>query len=342
MKWLITGGAGFIGSSAASRLMREGQEVVIVDNLSRAGARSNLAWLSEQGSPAFELVDIRDASILEELFARHRDVDVVLHLAAQVAVTKSVTNPRADFEVNALGTFNLCEAVRKRVPGAILLNASTNKVYGGMEDVPVEVRDGRYAYRDLPRGVSEARQLEFHSPYGCSKGAAEQYVCDYARIYGLRTVNFRQSCIYGPRQFGDRGPGLVGVVRHLRGAGPAGHHLWRRDAGPRRACGRRPHRLLPTCGGDHRPGLRPELQHWGRSERTLSLLELLDLLEEMVGRKPPHRFADWRPGDQRVFVCDITQARRLLGWEPKTPVREGVGALTSWVMANGTLLRQAA
>jgi len=207
MRWLITGGAGFIGCNAARRLAAEGHEVLVLDNFSRKGAAENLDWLQHQGPVASVHADVRDFPALRRVVAR--GFDVVLHLAAQVAVTESVRDPRTDFEINALGTFNVCEAVRQGCPEAILLNASTNKVYGGMEDVRIEERNGRYRCADHSQGIGEDRPLDFHSPYGCSKGAADQYVRDYARIYGLRTVTFRQSCIYGPRQLGVEDQGWV-------------------------------------------------------------------------------------------------------------------------------------
>ena len=209
MKYLVTGGAGFIGCNAAQRWMRQGHEVVVLDDLSRHGADRNLSWLQTQGRFVFERIDVRDARAIDAAVQRHTDTDVVLHLAAQVAVTTSVTEPRHDFEVNALGTFNLLEAVRRHAPLAAFLYASTNKVYGGLEHVGVVLRDGRHAFADRPDGIGEDTPLDFHSPYGCSKGAADQYVRDYARIYGLRTVSFRQSCIYGWRQFGVEDQGWV-------------------------------------------------------------------------------------------------------------------------------------
>src|SRR3990172_406111 len=209
MRWLVTGGAGFIGANAAARLAREGNEVVVYDNFSRLGSKQNARWLSAQRGLRILPGDVRDWRALTHLFQVFGPFDVVLHLAAQVVVTTSVADPRTDFETNALGTFNVCEAVRQFAPGAVLLNASTNKVYGGMDDAAVVERGGRYVYADLPYGVSEDQPVDFHSPYGCSKGAGDQYVRDYARIYGLRTVNFRQSCIYGYRQFGVEDQGWV-------------------------------------------------------------------------------------------------------------------------------------
>jgi CDP-paratose 2-epimerase len=202
MKILITGGAGFIGINSAYRFIKEEHEVLIYDNLSRCGTKRNIEWLRAEGNFTFIKEDIRDFSKLKETFQNNPDIDVVLHLAAQVAVTLSVDDPRQDFEINAAGTLNVCEAVRQFCPQAIILNASTNKVYGALEDLRIIEKDGMYKYADLTKGIPEKRCLDFHSPYGCSKGAADQYIMDYARIYDIKTVNFRQSCIYGPHQFG--------------------------------------------------------------------------------------------------------------------------------------------
>src|SRR5215216_478 len=200
--YLVTGGAGFIGSNYVHRLVRRGEKVIIYDNLSRSGARRNIAWLEESfGKAAFRLIvgDLRDANLLTESV---KDADIIVHLAGQVAVTTSVTNPRDDFEANALGTFNALEAARLSEKNPIFIYSSTNKVYGGMDDVELIEESTRWRYKDLVEGCSETQPLDFHSPYGCSKGTGDQYVRDYARIYGLRSVVFRQSCIYGPRQFG--------------------------------------------------------------------------------------------------------------------------------------------
>ena len=207
--YFITGGAGFIGSNYVSRLLERGEKVTVYDNLSRAGASRNLAWLQEKfGEAAFQLVigDVRDAALLT---ASSRLADVIVHLAAQVAVTTSVTHPREDFEINAQGTFNVLEAARLNERKPVFLYTSTNKVYGGMEDVKVVEDATRWRYADLPLGCPETQPLDFHSPYGCSKGTGDQYVRDYARIYGLPTVVLRQSCIYGPRQFGVEDQGWV-------------------------------------------------------------------------------------------------------------------------------------
>ena len=206
---LITGGAGFIGSNYANRLIARGEEVIIFDNLSRTGSRFNLEWLREtHGDNAFKLVigDVRDYPAIKETA---KSVSTIVHLAAQVAVTTSVHKPREDFEINALGTFNVLEAARSSNLKPKFIYASTNKVYGGMDDIQIIENMGRYDYKDLPEGISEDRSLDFHSPYGCSKGSGDQYVHDAFRIYGIPTTVFRQSCIYGTRQFGVEDQGWV-------------------------------------------------------------------------------------------------------------------------------------
>lgn len=206
---LITGGAGFIGSNYANRCLTRGEKIIIFDNLSRQGARVNLEWLrTNHGKNSFELIvgDVRNAAEIERAAS---SADRIVHLAAQVAVTTSVTDPVTDFSINAQGTFNTLEAARKSGRNPVFIYSSTNKVYGGMEDVKIVEAATRYDYADLPEGASESQPLDFHSPYGCSKGCGDQYVRDYHRIYGLPTVVFRQSCIYGLRQFGVEDQGWV-------------------------------------------------------------------------------------------------------------------------------------
>ena len=341
---LITGGAGFIGCNAAKRFMDRGDRVVVVDNLSRKGTNLNLAWLKERGGGGggfdFIQADIRDAEAIREAIGRDRDLDAVLHLAAQVAVTTSVTDPRADFDINALGTFNVLEAVRWASSDPIMVYASTNKVYGGMEDVAVVERNGRYAYEDLPGGVPESRTLDFHSPYGCSKGAADQYVRDYARIYGLKTTVFRQSCIYGYRQLGVEDQGWVawftiaavlGKPIVLYGDGKQVRDLLFIDD------------LVDAyvLAVDHPDRVSGEIYNFGGGpENVLSLLELLDMLKALNGADVERSFDDWRPGDQRVFVSDITLAERKLGWKPKVGAGEGVRELHAWVVENRGMLEK--
>ncbi len=344
MKVIITGGAGFIGSNAAARHLARGNEVVVLDNLSRRGAERNWSWLQErpEGAPSagaltLARADLRASEAVDAVFAAHADAETVLHLGGQVAVTTSVVNPREDFEINALGTFNVLEAARRLPRLRALLYASTNKVYGGMEDVGIVEHGGRYAYASLPQGVSETQQLDFHSPYGCSKGAADQYTADYARIYGLPTVTLRQSCIYGQRQLGveDQGwvawfciAGALGRPISVYGDGMQVRDvLWVDDLLD--AYDRAIESIERVKGQVFNVG--------GGPEHTLSLLELITHLERRLERPLRPAFETWRPGDQRVFVADIRKARRELGWSPQVAPGDGVDRLLDWVTANRDL-----
>jgi CDP-paratose 2-epimerase len=337
-KWIITGGAGFIGCHAAATFHEAGDRVVVVDNLSRRGADVNLEWLRGRGVTDFIKADVRDAKAMNDVMARHADADAVLHLAAQVAVTTSVTDPRADFEANALGTFNVLEAVRTAADGRpAVLYSSTNKVYGNLEHVRVVERNGRYAYEDRPNGVDESEPLDFHSPYGCSKGAGDQYVRDYARIFGLKTVVFRQSCIYGTRQFGIEDQGWVawfcvavttGQPFTIFGDGKQIRDvLWVGDLVDLYA--RAVKNLDRSAGQIFNVG--------GGPSNTMSLRELVAKLEGAFGRKLDPPRAAWRPGDQRVFVADVRKAEQVLGWRPTVSTDEGVGRLIAWVKENRSL-----
>ena len=333
MKILITGGCGFIGCNAAQLFLQLGHSITILDNLSRRGSDQNLTWLQGQGGFDFFNADVCDAPVVSSIVEQGA-FDVALHLAAQVAVTTSVVEPRRDFEINALGTFNVLEAVRQHSPQTIVLNASTNKVYGKLSNLQVSEDAKRHALADLPDGVSETQPLDFHSPYGCSKGAGDQYVIDYARIYGLRTVNFRQSCIYGYRQFGVEDQGWVAwfTIAHslmkpvtIYGTGKQVRDILFIDD-------------LIDCylaaieRIDEVAGM--TFNVGGGPQNTLSLLELLEALREHSGRPVVHTFEDWRPGDQPVYVSDIRKAAQLLDWRPKIGVAAGLDLLHNWVGAN--------
>ncbi|MBI3971784.1 MAG: GDP-mannose 4,6-dehydratase [Chloroflexi bacterium] len=356
MKVIITGGAGFIGSNAAARYLDRGDHVVVIDNLSRRGTEQNLLWLQGQAKRAGQKqhsdaggagsrhgvltaskLDLRDAAAVAAAFAEHADAEVVLHLGGQVAVTTSVANPRDDFESNAVGTFNVLEAARTLPRLRALLFASTNKVYGGMEDVGVVERGGRYAYASLPNGVPETQPLDFHSPYGCSKGAADQYTLDYARIYGLPTVTFRQSSIYGPRQLGIEDQAWVawfciaavtGKPITIYGDGKQVRDvLYVTDLLD--AYDRAVERIDRVRGSAFNIG--------GGPEHTLAIVDVVHYLERRLQRPLAPRFAAWRPGDQRVFVADIAKARRELDWTPRVGTEQGIDHLLTWVQANRAL-----
>ncbi|MCS6963437.1 NAD-dependent epimerase/dehydratase family protein [Thermoflexus sp.] len=329
---LITGGAGFIGSNLADALASEGWVVWIFDLLARPGVERNLAWLQDRhgGRIRFVRGDLRDFPAVAEVV---RQAEVIFHLAAQVAVTTSLIDPRTDFEINALGTLNVLEAARQARHRPIILYTSTNKVYGAMEEVPVVEEATRYRYADRPFGIDERQPLDFHSPYGCSKGAADQYVRDYARIYGLPTVVFRMSCIYGPRQFGTEDQGWVAhfVISAMTGRPITiyGDGKQVRDLlfvtdliAAMRAAVERIHR---TAGQVYNIG--------GGPENTLSVWhEFAPLLSEILGRPlDPPSFGPWRPGDQKVYISDIRKAMQDLDWRPRVNVREGLTRLVEWV-----------
>jgi CDP-paratose 2-epimerase len=328
---VITGGAGFIGVNAAEAFIRDGWHVIVFDNLSRKGTDLNLRYLQQRFSSSCEFVlgDVRyDYYSLLHTVAR---AQLVLHLAAQVAVTTSIVRPIEDFEINARGTFNVLEAVRESGNGPMVIYSSTNKVYGGMPDVICEKTATRYSFRDFPHGIAEDRPLDFHSPYGCSKGAADQYVHDYGRIYDFPTVVFRQSCIYGQRQFGVEDQGWVAwfTIAALlqRPITIYGDGLQIRDllhvddlvAAYKRAAADPEH-----IGGNI-------FNMGGGPKRTLSLVELLAFLEKRLERKIPVKHAEPRAGDQPVFVADIRKAERVLKWQPTIDPLPGVEMMLDWI-----------
>ena len=337
---LITGGAGFVGANLASRLIRNGDNVTLFDNLSRRGAEKNLEWLRDQHQEDFRFVrgDVRDA---EAIAQAAKGTQLFCHLAAQTAVTTSVTDPLTDFEINAIGTFNALEAARLEGNDPIFLYASTNKVYGGMEDVGVVEEETRYTYKDQVRGIAESQPLDFHSPYGCSKGAADQYVRDYYRVYGLRTVVFRQSCIYGPRQMGVEDQGwvawfviaaLLGKPLTIYGDGKQVRDLLYIDdlINAYEAATRE---IDSTAGQIYNTG--------GGPANTISVwAEFQPLLERLLDRLiPAPETGDWRTGDQKVFFCDIAKAKADFGWAPEVGVEAGVGRLVRWVSENTRLFQ---
>jgi CDP-paratose 2-epimerase len=331
MKWLITGGCGFIGCNAASHLLRASEQVVVLDNMSRQGTNDNRSWLEGLPSvPTFVEADIRDAVAVREAIAVHRP-DVLLHLAAQVAVTTSVRDPRTDFEVNALGTLNLLEAVRLESPRTIFLYSSTNKVYGCLKSLRVEETATRYVMPQLPYGVDESQPLDFYSPYGCSKGVADQYVLDYARIYGLRSAVFRQSCIYGPHQYGVEDQGwvawmtiaaLTGRPITIYGTGKQVRDLLYVSDLVR--CYRAAIERIDHVAGE-------AFNIGGGPVNSLSLVDFLRVLEQFCERPVETGYGPARPGDQPFFVSDIRKAERLLNWRPRVTVAEGIEQLAAWV-----------
>ena len=335
-KVLITGGAGFIGSNLSKYFAEKGYSVDIFDNFNRYGTRENAKWLTDQ----FQNVHIIEGDIRKrnDLKRGVSEAEIIFHLAAQVAVTTSVVDPTTDFEINALGTFNVLEAIREAGNKPILIFSSTNKVYGGMEDVEIIERNGKYDYKDLPFGISERMNLDFHSPYGCSKGAADQYVRDYARIYDLPTVVFRQSCIYGPRQFGIEDQGWIawfiiaatlGKKITVYGDGKQVRDVLYIDDLVR-LFEIAVEKIGKTKGKIYNVG--------GGRENTLSVWsEFGPILDGLFGRKIDVLFSDWRPGDQKVFISDIRYIEKELGWKPKVKVENGIEKLFHWVQENKEL-----
>lgn len=337
MKLLITGGCGFLGSNLASDALARSDELVVFDNLYRNGSRDNLAWLQSQGKFTFEHGDIRNQNDITRVIQAYRP-DAIFHLAGQVAMTTSIANPRMDFEVNALGTYNLLEAVRQHAPQAIVVYSSTNKVYGDLEQYTYQETGTRYQCVEHPGGFDERTQLDFHSPYGCSKGTGDQYVLDYARIYGLRTLVFRQSCIYGERQFGVEDQGWVAhfVIATLfnRPISIYGDGKQVRDLLNVKDLIRAYEAGLANI--DELSGTAINLG--GGPNNTLSIwTEFGPLLASLAGHDVPITHHAWRPGDQRVFVADIRKAKELLGWEPTISPQQGITDLYHWVEENQAL-----
>jgi CDP-paratose 2-epimerase len=330
---LITGGSGFIGSNLAHRIASGGGDVILFDNLARPSVHRNARWLEEQHGRRVELAigDVRDARAVRRVVER---ADRVFHLAAQVAVTTSVVDPREDFEINAGGTINVLEAIRAEDRDIPLFFTSTNKVYGALSDIDLELRSRRWT-PSLPQlekhGVSESRPLDFHSPYGCSKGTADQYVLDWARSYGLASVVFRMSCIYGPRQFGTEDQGWVAhfLIRAMRGEPIViyGDGMQVRDL-------LFVDDLVDAFLGAH-AGLAATRGHafnvGGGASNVTSLVELLDLAHQVTGRRVDTLPGEPRVGDQRWYVSDPRALERAIGWRPRTSVQRGVERLVAWL-----------
>jgi CDP-paratose 2-epimerase len=336
---VITGGAGFIGSNLAARHLAAGTPVTILDNLSRPGVVRNVNWLRDRYGSLLRLEtgDVRDRALVARVVAPARRV---IHLAAQVAVTTSITDPVADFEVNTLGTLNVLEALRCLDEPPPLLFTSTNKVYGALGDIELTNAARRCAPADTSLrtwGIDETRPIGFHSPYACSKGAADQYVLDYARTYGLRTSVFRMSCIYGPHQFGTEDQGWVA------------HFLIRAMAG----------KPITIFGSGHQvrdvlyvedlvDAMEAAFQHMdtvsgqafnigGGPAHTASLAEVIDVIADILGSRPDVANGPWRIGDQRYYVSDTRRFSALTGWQPQWDLSRGLAALHRWFVSPGTM-----
>lgn len=338
MKLLITGGCGFLGSNLASDALARGDELVVFDNLYRNGSRENLTWLQTQGKFTFEHGDTRNQNDITRVIQSFKP-DAIFHLAGQVAMTTSIANPRMDFEVNVMGTHNLLEAVRQHAPNAIVVYSSTNKVYGDLEQYTYSETETRFQCIERPNGFNEQTQLDFHSPYGCSKGAADQYMLDYARIFGLKTVVFRHSSMYGGRQFATYDQGWVGwfcqkTVETSKGLLKEPFTISGTGKQVRDVLHADDMKRLYMAAVNHIDSAKGQAFNIGGGiENSLSLLELFALLEKIANVKLRYTKLPVRESDQRVFVSDLAKAKQLLNWQPMVSAQEGVARMLEWVRA---------
>lgn len=336
MKYLITGGCGFLGSNIASEILRQGHELVVFDSLYRFGSYQNLEWLKSQGEFEFIHGDIRNINDVERTIKQNKP-DVIYHLAGQVAMTTSIADPRMDFEVNVGGSFNLLNAVRLYSPESTIIYSSTNKVYGDLEQFQYEETETRYACIDRPNGFDETVNLDFHSPYGASKGSADQYMLDFARIYGLKTVVFRHSSMFGGRQFATADQGWLGwftskaiEIRNDTLKEPftiSGNGKQVRDLLYASDCVA----LYLKAAEDIEITKGNAFNIGGGIDNSSSLLELFSFLESELDIKMTYEQLPPRESDQRVFVADISKVKKLIGWEPKVCKEEGIRKMIEWV-----------
>ncbi|WP_262272550.1 NAD-dependent epimerase/dehydratase family protein [Microvirga yunnanensis] len=338
---LVTGGAGFIGSNLADHFATEGHDVLIYDALARPGVERNLEWLKKRHPSRISSVigDIRDETSVAEAT---RDAQAVFHMAAQVAVTTSLTDPRADFEINIRGTLNVLDALRQRGDRVPLIFASTNKVYGDLADVELEKTNDAYKPRSPAvrnAGIGESRALDFHTPYGCSKGAADQYVLDYARSFGIPTCVMRMSCIYGQRQMGTEDQGWVAhfLIRALKGEpitiyGDGCQVRDVLDVSDAVAAYASAWKRIDTVQGR-------AFNLGGGPANAISLRQLITHIEDVIGRSVETIYAEWRAGDQRYYVSDTRLATRDLGLKKPISWLTGVAALAAWLQDENGLAR---
>ncbi len=337
MKYLITGGCGFLGSNLASEVFKRGEELAVFDNLSRTGSTSNLSWLRGIANFRFVHSDIRDPFAVASVINDFKP-NVIFHLAGQVAMTTSIANPRLDFEVNALGSFNILEAVRKYAPECIVTYSSTNKVYGDLEWVRYNETETRYVAQDYPDGFDENIPLVFHSPYGCSKGTADQYMLDYARMFDLKTVVFRHSSMYGGRQFATYDQGWIGwfcqkaletknkILKEpfaISGNGKQVRDVLHVEDMKRIYFAVIEH-IHQVKGKAFNIG--------GGMENSLSLLELFDFLESELNIKLTYKKLPWRKSDQKLFVANIDKAKQHMGWKVNINKNSGIKMMLDWLV----------
>ncbi|QIA06716.1 GDP-mannose 4,6-dehydratase [Draconibacterium halophilum] len=336
MKYLITGGCGFIGSNLAAEVLNRGEELVVLDNLFRHGSGQNLEWLKKKGNFIYYPFDIRNYNDVETVVQKEKP-DVVFHLAGQVAMTTSISNPRLDFETNTLGTHNLLEAIRRYQPNAMILYSSTNKVYGDFDYLTFDETDTRYICKEFPHGFDESIQLNFHSPYGCSKGAADQYLMDYARIYGLKTVVFRHSSMYGGNQHATYDQGWIGwfcqkALEIKNGTAEEPFTISGNGKQVRDVLHADDVVNLYFASVNQIDQIKGQAFNIGGGiDYSLSLLELFMLLEDILGIKMTYKQLPPRESDQLVFVADNTKITNLIGWKPKVEAKGGLIKMLEWL-----------
>lgn len=336
MKLLITGGCGFLGSNLARHGIKNGFDITVIDNLYRKGSEQNLEWLKEQGKFNFIKADTRN---FDDISKAIKDIkpDSVFHLAGQVAMTTSIADPRLDFETNTLGTFNLLEAVRQFSKDSSVIYSSTNKVYGDLEQFTYTENDRRYICNEKPEGFDENVNLEFHSPYGCSKGAADQYMLDYARIFGLKTVVFRHSSMYGGRQFATYDQGWIGWF--CQKAVETKMNI-QKEPFTISGNGKQVRDVLHaedmislyfSCLNAIDKAKGNAFNIGGGYTNSLSLLELFGCLEEFLGIKLNYKKLHPRESDQKVFIADTNKAKKIMNWQPKVSYKEGILKMINWI-----------
>jgi CDP-paratose 2-epimerase len=327
MRWLVTGGSGFIGTNLVTHLHERGDDVVILDDLSRGGSEINAAFIDASFGLPINRIDVSDTSAFDAFMAEQRPFDAIAHLAGQVSFLASLENPRRDFEVNAVGTLNVLEHVRLHSPETAVMGMSSNKVYGDLHQVQIVEEATRYVAPDYARGFGEDLPLDFHGPYGCSKGVADQYLADYGRMFTLRTASLRQSSVYGPHQHPRSDQGwvahLVGEARegrtiHLNGVGKQVRDLLHATDLAR---------LFVALAESVEPGAGHQINVGGGPDNSLSILELFAWLEERTGAPVDFRTGPTRPSDQMVFVSDNVSVSELTGWTPQVSVEQGLSAL---------------
>lgn len=339
MKYMITGGCGFLGSNIASQVLNQKDELLVYDNLSRVGGEENLEWLKSLGKFEFVKANTNDFETLSNVVKRYQP-DVIYHLAGQVAMTTSISNPRLDFETNALGSFNVLESVRQFSPDTVVVYSSTNKVYGDFEYLHYDETDTRYICKEFPKGFDESVHLDFHSPYGCSKGSADQYMLDWARIFGLKTIVFRHSSMYGARQFGTYDQGWISwfcqkaietkydknTIFTISGNGKQVRDVLHAEDMIK----------LYISAPKHIDKAKGQVFNIGGGfENSLSLLELFSFLEKELNIKLNYTQLPPRESDQKIFVADIKKANEIFEWKPQVSKEEGIRKMLTWVDREG-------